>query len=446
MASGSQDTIYAISSGRGRSAIAVVRVSGPQCSRIVLELAGYPLPAARRAVLRSFRAPEPIGFIDRGMLIWLPGPGSATGEDMAEFHVHGGRAVLDALLGALTGLSGARPAEAGEFSKRAFFHGKFDLVQAEAIADLIAAETEAQRRQALRQMEGHQSATYEGWRRQLIQVMAEIEADIDFADQDLPFSLGSRAVGRLAALEAEMARHLEEGHKGELVRDGVRVAILGAPNVGKSSLLNALAKRDVAIVHDRPGTTRDVVEVRLSIAGQLVTVMDTAGIRDAEDPVEREGIVRAELAGRLADISLVVVDGQGGEAPGERVKALIDDRSIVVISKADLCFARPNFGLAQKEFWVSAKTGDGLDQLLSALGARVDAMIGKDEGAPLTRARHRTAIRDARAAVHRALEQDQIELCAEEIRLSANALGRLVGVIEVDDILDRVFSEFCIGK
>ncbi len=446
MSGGARDTIFALSSGRGRSAIAVVRMSGPECSRIVLELTIGGLPPPRRAAVRAFRAPGSGALIDRGLLLWFPKPHSATGEDVAEFHIHGGFAVQQALFRALEGYDGVRPAEPGEFSRRAFANGRLDLIQAEGLADLIAAETEAQRRQALGQLEGTLSTLYQKWRRALLHVMADVEAEIDFSDQDLPFALGSQAMARLRDLEEEMGRHLMGGGRGELVREGVRVAIIGAPNAGKSSLLNALMKRDVAIVHDAPGTTRDVVESRLALNGQLVTIMDTAGIRDTDDPVEREGVARAEIAARLADIVLVVLDGSDEGPVSPRIRDLVLDHAMVVINKADLCFHRPPKGFGAIETWVSAKTGEGMGPMIEAVSKSVDALIGAGESVPLTRARHRAGIRDARAAIGRAISQDAVELCAEDLRAASVALGRLVGEIGAEEVLDRVFSEFCVGK
>lgn len=428
-------TIFALASGAGRAGVAVIRVSGPAAGPIASALSGA-LPKPRLAARRQFSRPDGAP-LDDGLLLWFPGPASFTGEDVAEFHTHGGTAIVEAFSAALITL-GARLAEPGEFTRRAFENGKLDLTAAEAIADLVDAETEGQRLQALRQARGELAALYDGWRAQLLGVLALIEAEIDFPDEDLPDALAARTAPEIEMLIAALEAHLADHGRGERVRDGYRIAIVGAPNAGKSSLLNALAQREAAIVSDTPGTTRDVVEVRLVLGGFPVWIADTAGLREAADAIESEGVKRALARAEAADLRLGLI------APGDDASALagvLRDGDIRIASKADIAAGD---GLA-----LSTRTGDGVAELLALLTARVTAALGETEAPALTRLRHREAVRETRDHLARALRAFGIggpELVAEDVRLAARSLGRLTGRIDVEDVLGEIFSSFCIGK
>ncbi|MES1197392.1 MAG: tRNA uridine-5-carboxymethylaminomethyl(34) synthesis GTPase MnmE [Pseudomonadota bacterium] len=462
-----QDTIVALASGSGRAGVAVIRVSGPQAGAALRALTDADLPAPRRAERRVFR--DAGGPIDDGLALWFPGPASFTGEDVAELHVHGGPAVIQGVVEACLVQTGVRPAEPGEFTRRAFENGKLDLAEAEGLADLVDAETEGQRRQALRQMQGELSALYERWRAQLIEAMALLEAAIDFPDEDLPSDLERRVGPRVDAISADLARHLNDAHRGERVRDGYRIAIIGAPNAGKSSLLNALARREAAIVSDIPGTTRDVVEVRLVLGGYPVWIADTAGLREAADAIEAEGVRRALARAEEADLRIGLVEA--GRPPDPALEAALRPGDLLLQSKADLApsrspddgvasdpgpmssigVARSNMGPGSRavrdpgERRISVRSGEGLAELEAFLADRVQRDLADQEAPALTRTRHRRLVEEALAALSRP-RPDQAELWAEDLRLAAQALGRLTGRIDVEDLLDEVFSSFCIGK
>lgn len=423
--------------------MAVVRVSGSEAGAAVEALTRREPPEPRRAALRRFRDAGG-GAIDTGLLLWFPGPESFTGEDAAEFHVHGGRAIVEAILAALAGVAGLRVAQPGEFTRRAVAHGKFDLTAAEGLADLIAAETDAQRRQALRQYDGALAALYEGWRRQLIEQAAWVEASIDFAEEELPDDVFARARRAIEAIIGEIARHIDDGGRGEIIREGLRIALIGPPNAGKSSLLNALARRDVAIVSEIPGTTRDVIEVKLDLGGYPIIVADTAGLRESGDAIEVEGVRRALARARDAELVVLVLDGQTDARP-----ALTPDVEsklcLIVWNKSDLAAHATREG----EIALSAKTGEGIDNFVAALTGGVSAIAdAQSEAPPLTRARHREALLEAKDALLRALAapDDQPELMAEDVRLALRSLGRITGRVDVEDLLDVIFRDFCIGK
>ena len=440
-------TIFALSSGGGRAAIAVIRISGPAAREALKEIGGAPLPAPRRAALRRFRTPDTGAPIDRGLALWFPGPGSATGEDMAELHVHGGPAIVAALADALAALPGLRPAGPGEFTRRAFEAGRLDLTEAEGIADLVAAETEAQRRQALRQMEGGLHRLYDGWRERLLGLMARVEAAIDFSDQDLGYDPMAEAHPGIAALEVEIAAHLDDSRRGERLRAGFMIAILGAPNAGKSSLLNSLSGREAAIVSTRAGTTRDVVEVRLDLAGWPLTLADTAGLRESGDEIESEGVRRALARAADADLALVVFDGALWPETDAQSLALLGDAALPVLNKTDLIRApAPTAIGGHAARAVSCLTGAGIEALLATLAREIERRYPTGGAPALTRVRHRQAVVECRAALTRAIAGPADERLAEELRLAARALGRITGLVDVEAVLDLVFRDFCIGK
>ena len=446
------DTIFALSTPPGRGGIAVFRVSGPAAGAALSALSGGTLPPPRQARLVELRRPEDGATIDRGLVLWFPGPASFTGEDLAELHLHGGRAVVAAAAAALAAVPGLRVAEPGEFTRRAFDNQKLDLAEVEGLADLINAETEAQRRVALDQLGGALSQAVEGWRRRLIEIAARLEAWIDFPEEDLPAGLDAAVARDLAALRDEMTPYLDAERRGERLRDGLAVAILGAPNVGKSSLLNAIARRDVAIVSDRAGTTRDVIELHLDLRGYPLTLADTAGLRavaaEGGDEIEVEGVARARGRAETADLRLVVFDATLDLAAQTETADLVTAESLVVFNKVDLAPPPERAALATEAvFAVSAKTGAGLEALLAALAARAEALLGVAGGAaPLTRLRHREALADCVAALRRAEQAALPELRAEDLRLALRALGRITGRVDVEELLDVVFREFCIGK
>ncbi|GAB4362978.1 MAG: tRNA uridine-5-carboxymethylaminomethyl(34) synthesis GTPase MnmE [Kiloniellaceae bacterium] len=456
-----QDTIFAPSTAPGRAGVAVIRVSGPQAGAALTALGGSMLPPPRRAMLRSICDPADGRRIDRGLLLWFPGPGSFTGEDVGEVHVHGGRAVIAAVLEALARLPGLRPAEAGEFTRRAFDNGKLDLSAVEGLADLIDADTEAQRRQALRQMEGGLARRSGAWAARLTRVLAHAEAAIDFVEEEMPADLQDLALAEVAEISAEIGAVLNDGHRGERLREGLSVVILGAPNAGKSSLLNALARREAALVSETAGTTRDVVEVHLDLGGYPVIVADTAGLREIAEheggqaAVERAGIARARERAARADVQLLMVDltaAAKDPAQLDAARALFDQRSLLLLNKADRCDAASAARLCEAvqdcdPLVISAKEGMGLERLLARLVERAEhGLGGAEEGAGITRLRHRRALEDCRAALERARTAALPELTAEELRLALRALGRITGKVDVEDLLDIVFSEFCIGK
>ncbi|MGA7264283.1 MAG: tRNA uridine-5-carboxymethylaminomethyl(34) synthesis GTPase MnmE, partial [Stellaceae bacterium] len=425
--------------------------SGPDAGRAVTLLAGG-LPPPRIAQRRRLVDPQNGDALDDGLVLWFPGPRSATGEDVAELHLHGSRAVLAAVMQALARL-GLRLAEPGEFTRRAFLNGKLDLLQAEAIADLTEAETEAQRRQALRQLGGELGDVYRGWRDRLTRILAHLEAAIDFPDEDLPPEIEDRIASETEALGVEIERHLADGHRGERLRDGIDVAIVGPPNAGKSSLLNRIARRDVAITSPVPGTTRDVIEVAIDLGGYPVVLADTAGLRDSADAIEQEGTRRAVQRAEHAEIRLFVFDiAQPADAAGASAWPGTD--TILVANKIDLAPAAdtdllppalPGSALPVSALPVSALTGEGIDRLLTVLGERV-ARTYRIEAPVLTRARHRQALEEAAAALRRSFSAALPELRAEDLRLALRSLGRITGAVDVEDLLDVIFRDFCIGK
>jgi tRNA modification GTPase len=534
-------TIFALSSGRPPAAIAVIRMSGPRAGDALRALTGK-IPAPRQAALARIRDPQSGDIIDEALALWFPAPHSETGEDVAELQLHGGRAVIEATLAALSRIEGLKPAEAGEFTRRAFENGKLDLTAVEGLADLVAAETEGQRRQAFRQMKGLLGDRAETWRQRLIQALALVEARIDFSDEgDVPQDLLAPALAMARSLADEIAGALADGGRGERLREGLVVAIAGPPNAGKSTLLNRLAKREAAIVSPYAGTTRDVIEVHLDLAGWPVTLLDTAGIRDTDDPVELEGVRRARARAAAADLVLWVVDAgdsdgsaviPGREPTGPARLGQADDRlrerdrnpgsqpgargfraspsgrsrngdnvengekspdlpalaplTWLIRNKIDLIEkgsgkSEPEIPSIQKNeqgtipnkalkdmvnnqlshknehaisnnelvFNISATTGEGFDQLLGQLARQAEGFLAGSEAALVTRERHRHALEEVLAALRRALARDvagREDLVAEELRIAARALGRLTGRVDVEDILDVIFRDFCIGK
>jgi len=438
-------TIFALSSGQDKAGIAVVRLSGPSAGQALRAVAGA-LPEPRRATVAPITAPSG-DLIDRGLVLWFPGPASATGEDVAEIHIHGGPAIVSALLAALAGQSGLRGAEPGEFSRRAFHNGKLDLTQIEALADAIDAQTEAQRRQAVRQMEGEMGRAVDAWRDEVLGALAHLEAAIDFANEALPGDILAKAAARIEAVLVPMEAHLNDNHGGERLRDGVRMVLVGAPNVGKSSLLNRLARRDAAIVSATAGTTRDVLEINLDLGGYPVILADTAGLRAVATQVEAEGVRRARARAGAADVRIALFDGGRWPDRDSVTGNLIDGDTLVVVNKSDLMTGPKR--TAPDALFVSAKTGAGVDDLVARLGQLAAAKTGNSERSWLTRARHREALTDCVGhlqAFVSARETVGIELSAEELRLGARALGRITGRVDVDDLLDIVFADFCIGK
>jgi tRNA modification GTPase len=434
----SGDTIVALATGRVRAAIAVLRLSGP-ASRFVIETMAGRCPPPRQASLRRLHHPETKEILDHTLVLWLPGPASFSGEDMAEFHVHGGQAVIAAVLDAILSLPGCRLAEPGEFSRRAFVAGKLDLSAAEGIADLVDAETEAQRRQALRQMDGALTITVETWRDRLIACLAEVEAELDFSDEGDVVTDRSAVVEEIARIRTEMAAALADGRRGERLRDGFTVVIAGPPNAGKSTLLNRLLQREAAIVSPIAGTTRDIIEAHLDLDGLPVVLVDTAGLRATTDPIEEEGVRRARARAEAADLVLAL------EAIDSPPQSSLDNGDVPVMrlwTKRDLAPPPHDFdGLA-----ISARTGEGMGELLAQLTAQAAKSLG-DGSALVTRERHRRALTEAATALaHCAAVTGTPELLAEDLRLALRALGRITGRVGVEDILDRVFSTFCIGK
>jgi tRNA modification GTPase len=451
-----RSTIFALSSGRPPAAIAVVRVSGPRAGIALEKLIGR-LPEPRKAALALVRDPASGEIIDEALALWFPAPRSETGEDVAELQLHGGQAVIAGVLDALSTIEGCRPAEAGEFTRRAFENGRLDLTAVEGLADLIAAETPAQRRLAFRQLKGLIGGRAEAWRRRLIEALALVEARIDFSDEaDVPEDLLGPALHAAQQLRDEIAGVLADGRRGERLRDGLVVAIAGPPNAGKSTLLNRLARREAAIVSPYAGTTRDVIEVHLDLDGYPVTLLDTAGIRDSVEPVEQEGVRRARERAAAADLVLWVIDGSAaGLAIDEPPKSFASAAIWRVRNKMDRAdpsscnLAKQSSNEYEFTMGISALTGAGMEGLTSALSAYAKTYFASTESAVITRARHRRALEETVAALDRALARDHAnreELIAEELRAAATTLGRLTGRVDVEDILDVIFRDFCIGK
>lgn len=409
-----------------------MRLSGSLCHRTIAALCSGQVPEPRRASLRRLHDDDG-AVLDRAMVLWMPGPGTYTGEDTAELFLHGGRAVTEGVAMALVGL-GLRPAEPGEFTRRAFLNGRMDLVEAEAVHDLIFAETEAQRRQALRQLDGELGRVYRDWSDRLRFMLAQQEALIDFPDEDLPPEVEAELVATLMSLRSDVAAHLNDARRGEKLREGLVFAIVGPPNVGKSSLINALAERDVAIVSSIPGTTRDALEARVVLGGVPVTLVDTAGLRETADAIEAEGVRRALV--RAEDADLIVEVSDSGHFADEPASL-----RIMVANKSDLGQPAQAGAVA-----VSALTGDGLDVLRDRLAVAARTMTETAGPPPLTRARHRAALLEALDRLDTAIETDLPELRGEDLRLALRAIGRIVGHVGVEDILDTLFGQFCIGK
>ncbi|MBY0382691.1 MAG: tRNA uridine-5-carboxymethylaminomethyl(34) synthesis GTPase MnmE [Xanthobacteraceae bacterium] len=440
-------TIYALASGRVPSAIAIIRICGPAAARVLESLCGR-LPAPRTATLATLKG-EGGDPIDEGVVLWFPAPHSATGEDTAELQVHGGRAVIAALFAALEKIAGVRPAEPGEFTRRAFENGKLDLTEAEGLDDLIHADTDRQRRQALRHLKGLLGEKAQSWRQQIIDTSALIEAGIDFSDEgDVSAELVAPALRRIAALRSEIEKALAASARSERLRDGLVVAIVGPPNAGKSTLLNRLARREAAIVSPYAGTTRDTIEVHLDLDGYPVTLIDTAGVRDTDDPVEQEGVRRARERARTSDLVLWMIDARESISDHMGDEALQSGAPVWTIrNKIDLVGQQPA-DADPTTLDISAVQGEGVDVLVAALVGYARDYFGGGEDALVGRSRHRALLLETAQALGRAerMAGEGDELLAEELRIAIQSLGRLLGRVDVEDVLDSIFRNFCIGK
>jgi len=430
-------TIFALATPPGKSGVAVLRISGKQ-ALATLELlsgrGGWQPNQFHRATLKQ---PHNTRIIDEAMAVYFKGPKSFTGEDVVELHLHGSLAVIREVLGVLETLPDIRPAGRGEFTRRAMLNGKMDLVEVEGLADLIDAETSEQKNQALRQMQGEMSRFYERLRHEIITTLAHLEAYIDFPDEEIPESVLEGMDGEVRGVMEIIASTLAQHADGERIREGISIVILGAPNAGKSSLLNILAKKEAAIVSHHAGTTRDMIEVHLEIAGYPVILVDTAGLRESDHEIEAEGIRRAIERAANADIKLVLFDGT--VEPDAASMALVDDEAIALFTKCDVV-RHPRAGMA-----ISTKTGEGIDDLLEALESRITERFS-GEGAIITRSRHRGLLNQSHGHLQRFFTVQELELKCEELRRAATLIGKITGKITVDDVLDVIFSQFCIGK
>ena len=434
------DTIFALASGVGHCAISVIRVSGPDADQALTALcAGASTPPPRRAVLRKIHHPVSRTLLDEALILRFKAPASFTGEDGFELHVHGGRAVVAGVLAAIGDCANLRPAQAGEFTRRAFLNGKLDLTEAEGIADLIDADTAAQRDQALGLAGGRLRARAQQWRGDILALQAQVEADIDFSDEgDVPSDVVADLMSRINLLRADMEAALSEGARGEMLRRGFTVVLAGAPNAGKSSLLNALARREVAIVSGIPGTTRDLIEVSLDLDGLPVTLVDTAGLREAGDEIEEEGIRRAMARAEAADLVLWLAAPHDGTVP-----PAFDAPVLWLRTKTDL---EPADSAPEHMHALSAHTGEGVDELLGLIADRARHAIRPEEPALMTRQRHRQGIGDATMALGRITTGVPVEVAAEELRMAARSLGAIIGLVSPEDVLGEIFGRFCIGK
>ena len=438
----SDQTIFALASGSGKAGIAIFRVSGRFALHAYKILSKKTNIIPRCATRTKIYSPETDELLDEGLAIYFPAPASFTGEDVVELHVHGGRAVIAGITEALNLIQDCRIAEPGEFTRRAFDNDKLDLTAAEGLADLINAETEAQRRQAQRQLQGDLSLIYDGWRTRLISAIALFEAEIDFSDEDLPTGLKKQVSKTISDIKREIVNHLNDNKRGEVLRAGLYIAIVGPPNSGKSSLLNRLSQREVAIVSEKEGTTRDVIEVYLELDGYPVIIADTAGLREASDDIESEGVRRAEQRARQSDLKLAVFDGAIWPERDAKTAALIDENTIAVVNKSDLISDKTKDYLA-----ISSKTGAGVGSLLESLKKEVFLRCHYSSEPGPTRSRHRRALEDCISSLERFQKAEAAtELKAEDLRLAARSLGRITGSVDVEEVLDVIFREFCIGK
>lgn len=442
-------TIYALASARGQAGVAVVRVSGPQAFESLKLLSDNKDIPFRKAILCKLIRPVSRETLDQAITIAFNAPHSYTGEDVVEYHLHGGRAVVDGVLGALSAQKNHRMAEAGEFTRRAFENGKMDLTEAEAVADLIHAETALQKAQALSQMGGALADMYEDWRVRLTKILAYVEAELEFPDEDMPDDILDAIRPQIETLSADIDVHLNDNRRGERLRDGIHVAVIGAPNAGKSSLVNALAQRDVAIVSDIAGTTRDVIEAHLDIAGYPVILSDTAGLRpdqignEGQDSIESEGIKRALKTAKNADIRVIVYDGTSKTLDEHSYALEKQDNTIAIINKADqkVLLDHPDDLLR-----ICVNDNENIAKFLSLLTESIESLVGVSEAPALTRQRHREALTACRASLERCMNAALPELTAEDLRLAIRDLGRITGKVDVEDLLDVVFRDFCIGK
>ena len=438
----SEDTIFALSSAAGQAGVAVIRVSGDKVCEVYNKLTNKENVTDRYAQC-NYIYDEAGNKIDQAVLLYFKAPKSFTGEDVLEIQCHGSRAVIQKILSLLGTIKGCRMATAGEFTRRAVYNNKMDLTAAEGLIDLIHADTEAQRAWAVRQMGGELQQLYDAWRKQLVEYMAYLEAFIDFPEEEIPPEKMAVIDDGIHTLLHKIAAHLNDKNRGQSLKEGFQIAIVGAPNVGKSSLLNALAHKDVAIVSETAGTTRDVVEVYLDIAGYPVVIADTAGLRQTDENIEKEGIKRALK--RAEDASLLIAMGVAGQAPNldpATQKAYQNhDNALLVWNKADQGQGDVSGGLA-----ISVKTAQGMDQLWQILRERVVDVMGSSGEVMLTRLRYKTALKECGDALGRALQETELELKAEELRLAARALGKITGFVRTEELLDVIFSSFCIGK
>jgi len=442
-------TIYALSSGPGISGIAVVRVSGKETSEVIKRITREDLPSPRVATLKKFNKIDTNELIDEGVIIWFPGPNSYTGEDLAEFHVHGSRAVISALHSSISKIKNCRLAEPGEFTKIAFQNGKINLLKAESIADLVSSETEIQRKQAIKIMSGKSSDQFNSWREKLLKILSHIEAKIDFPDEDLPKDILSEIQKTSDQVSSEIKKILDDQKVGERIREGFKIAIVGPINAGKSSLLNYLSKRDVAIVSEIAGTTRDVIETHLNLDGYPVVVSDTAGIRDSKNEIEKKGIKLALNRAEDADLKLVIIDAKNVDFTGV-LKDLVDENAILVVNKSDLLNGKLNDKLKKYDhILISIKNNSNLDKLILKIKSKLENKFLSHGDILITRERHRQHLEQCINHLQNFKNKngsEEFDKAAEDLRLATRHLGMIVGKVDVEEILGSIFNDFCIGK
>tara|TARA_Y100000741_G_scaffold171038_1_gene129540 strand:- start:4496 stop:5827 length:1332 start_codon:yes stop_codon:yes gene_type:complete len=442
-------TIYALSSGSGVSGIAVVRVSGKEAADVLKQLTGDKLPTPKMATLKKVKNINTNELIDEAIIIWFPGPDSYTGEDLVEFHVHGSRAVIDQLHTTISKIKNCRLAEPGEFTRLAFQNGKINLLKAESIADLISAETEIQRKQAIKIMTGKSSVKFNSWRDQLIKILSHIEAKIDFPDEELPENIILGIKKKSKIILDEIKKVIDDQKIGEHIREGFKIAIVGPTNAGKSSLLNYLSNRDVAIVSETAGTTRDVIEIHLNLDGYPVIISDTAGIRDSKNEIEKKGIKLAIKRAEEADLKIIVVDPKNLDFKGF-LNDFLDENAILVVNKSDLLDKNNNLNIKKKDHvLISIKNKSNLDVLIFEIKKKLKNKFLSHDDILITRSRHRTHLENCVTHLENFLKKNEAEdfdKAAEDLRLATRNLAKIVGKVDVEEILDSIFNDFCIGK